>query len=428
MVRRSLRAAIALLPLLTAATAVAVAAEEPTLIVRDDKRRLEISEFSLDYHDGQVRARVTSARGGTIDGEGTWRQGRLHLQLTARDLAAEEADPWMLRAGPLPEATGKLSGEAALHWEPGQPVRIDASLKQDVGDIRWVGIHFHAPIESEGAILIGGGTVLQDLRTRAAEATFGDLGFKDVSCVVQLKEKQLRLEELRGRGYLSDWSGEVSIDFAESEHPFHVAMLAKDEPGEKLYEIKSSESDRALRLDHLDAAARVSGRWTGDDTWRDTLNGSGMVRVRGGEVVGSPILPAVWKALAGRVPLLKVPSLPKLIDHPNPLIDGHMSFEVNDGAIHSEDVDVKTGDYLIEGSAHLAFDGTIDAPLVVSLTQEGAERMITLVALPLPKSSLELGRIPVRVTGTWAEPEASAQVEKVPLSMLKMIFGYHLWP
>ncbi|MBW2373920.1 MAG: hypothetical protein JRF70_15430, partial [Deltaproteobacteria bacterium] len=74
------------------------------------------------------------------------------------------------------------------------------------------------------------------------------------------------------------------------------------------------------------------------------------------------------------------------------------------------------------------FDKTIDAALKVSLTQTGAERMITLVALPLPKSSLQMGRIPIRITGTWSKPEASADVERVPLSVLKMIFGYHLWP
>jgi len=419
-----LRAAIALLPLLAAAAT----AGEPALIVSDDKRQLEISRLSLDYRDGQIRAQVTSARGGTIEGEGTWREGLLHLQLTARDLAAEEVDPWMLRAGPLPEASGTLRGEATLHWEAGQPVRIDASLKQDAGKLDWVGMHFRAPIESEGVILIGGGTVLQNLRTRAAEVTLGDLEFEDLSCAVELKNKQLRLEDLRGHGYLSDWSGEVSIDFREPEHSFLVSLVAKDEPGGELYEFKSREGGPAARLDKLEAAVRVSGRWTGDDSWRNTLEGSGMILVHGGEVVGSPIIPAIWHALSSRVPLLKVPRLPKLIDHPNELIEGRMSFEVHDGAVHSEDVHAKTGDYVIDGSARLGFDKTIDAPLNVSLTQKGAERMITLVALPLPKSSLQLGRIPIRITGTWSKPEASADVERVPLSVLKMIFGYHLWP
>jgi hypothetical protein len=105
-----------------------------------------------------------------------------------------------------------------------------------------------------------------------------------------------------------------------------------------------------------------------------------------------------------------------------------MSFEVKDGAVHSEDIHVRTGDYGLDGSARLGFDKTIEAPLKVSLTQRGAERMITLVALPLPKSSLRLVQIPIRITGTWSKPEASANVERVPLSVLKMIFGYHLWP
>ena len=424
MVRRSLRATLGLLVLLIGGAAAA----QPALVMTDDKRRLEIATLSLEYEAGQVQARVTSARGGTLEAEGTWKEGLLALQFTAHDLDAETTEPWLLRTGPLPVASGTLAGAGTLRWKPGEPVRIEHSVTHTGGEIEWLGIRFRAPVQTQGEIIVGGGTRLKNLRVEAAEAMLGDLQFTTLNSVVQLKDKQVRLQKLRGRGYQADWSGEIEIDLKEPEPRFRVALVAEDVVGGESYEFAASEGSTVARLDSVEGGFRVTGRWTGDDTWRNTLQGSGMVRVRGGEIRGSPIIPAIWHALSSRVPLLKVPRLPKLIDHPNELIEGRMSFEVHDGAVHSEDVHAKTGDYVVDGSARLGFDKTIDAPLEVSLTQAGAERMITQVALPLPKSSLQLGKIPVRVTGTWSKPETSANVERVPLSVLKMLFGYHFWP
>jgi hypothetical protein len=423
-VGRSLRAALGLVVLLIGGAAAA----QPVLVMTDDKRRLEIASLSLEYEAGQVQARVTSARGGTLEAEGTWKEGLLALQFTAHDLDAETVEPWLLRAGPLPVASGTLTGTGTLRWKSGQPVRIEHSVTHSGGAIEWLGIRFGSPIQAQGDVVIGGGTRLENLRVEAAQAKLGDLEFSELNTVLQLKDKQLQLQKLRGRGYQADWSGDLEIDFSDSERSFRLALVAEDVVGGEPYEFSASGGSTVARLDSAEGGFRITGRWTGDDTWRNTLQGSGMARVRGGEIRGSPILPAVWHALASRVPLVKIPRLPKLLDNPNELIEGTMSFEVKDGAVHSEDIHVRTGDYVLDGSARLGFDKTIEAPLKVSLTQRGAERMITLVALPLPKSSLRLGQIPIRITGTWSKPEASADVERVPLSVLKMIFGYHLWP
>ncbi|MBW2373173.1 MAG: hypothetical protein JRF70_11610, partial [Deltaproteobacteria bacterium] len=53
------------------------AAAQPALVMTDDKRRLEIATLSLEYGAGQVQARVTSARGGRLEAEGTWKEGLL---------------------------------------------------------------------------------------------------------------------------------------------------------------------------------------------------------------------------------------------------------------------------------------------------------------------------------------------------------------
>jgi hypothetical protein len=424
MVRRGLSTALGLLSLLASAPAGA----QPVLLVSEDERRLEISSLSLDYRDGQVQAKLTFARGGTIEAQGSWRDRILQLELVASQLAAEETDPWLLRAGPPPLASGRLSGEATLRWEPGQPVRLDTTLGHDQGTLDWVGIHFRAPFQARGAILIGDGTTLRDLQIVTAQAKLGGLEFSDLACVVQLEDKQLRLEKLRGQGYGALWRGETEWDFRERTPRFRIALDVEDELAGESYEFAPSEAETGARIDRLTGGVRASGRWTGDETWRNTLQGSGLLLIRGGEVRGSPIMPAVWQALASRVPLLKLPRLSRRIIHPNELIEGRMSFELRDAAVHSEDVYVETGDFVAEGSARLGFDETIDAPLVVSLTQQGIERMFAQVALPLPRTSLQLGRIPVRVTGTWSEPEAKGDAGRVPRSVVRMIFGYAVLP
>jgi hypothetical protein len=105
-----------------------------------------------------------------------------------------------------------------------------------------------------------------------------------------------------------------------------------------------------------------------------------------------------------------------------------MSFEVRDAAVHTEDLYLETHDFVATGAGQLGLDESIDADLDIALTQAGVARMFTVVALPLPSSKVRLGRIPVRLTGNWSDPEASADVGRVPLSVIKMIFGYALLP
>ena len=187
MVRRSLRAALGLVVLLIGGAAAA----QPVLVMTDDKRRLEIASLSLEYEAGQVQARVTSARGGTLEAEGTWKEGLLALQFTAHDLDAETVEPWLLRAGPLPVASGTLTGTGTLRWKSGEPVRIEHSVTHTGGEIEWLGIRFRAPVQTQGEIIVGGGTRLKNLRVEAAEAMLGDLQFTTLNSVVHLKDKQV---------------------------------------------------------------------------------------------------------------------------------------------------------------------------------------------------------------------------------------------
>ncbi len=412
--------------------AAGAASGDPVLVVREGGREARLAGVQLSLEAGRVAARLAFPNEGQLTVRGSLAGGDLDLDVAA-DRLPPETLPFLLRTGPTPRCEGELSGRAKVSGRADQRIRVELDATLPEGWLEWIGLRFSAPLHAEGTLELIGPTLV-DLRVAAAAAERRHataerpiVEAKELAGRVRYERQVLTIQDLTGAAFEGDWQAGLRMDFGHTPRPFSVDARVESEPNGMLVDLRTDQ--RSPLLGHFDAVEgtlRLEGLWT--DDWTQTLSGGGRVRIRGGRLQGSPILPAVWNGLVEQVPLGLGQPVPEFDPSETEIVEGTSTFRVEDGAIHVEEGETQTLDYVARGRGLIRFDTTLDLDGHISLTARGLQRMFTMTSLPGPRVPVDLGWIPMRVTGTLAEPRARAAIARLPVRAARSLFGHILRP
>jgi hypothetical protein len=108
----------------------------------------------------------------------------------------------------------------------------------------------------------------------------------------------------------------------------------------------------------------------------------------------------------------------------NPFSKLEQVFQLSGAGLTADRVTLITDDYQLAGAGAITFDGELNYDTKVKLTARGTQKILTVVALPIPGSShVTLPAVPVRVTGTVTKPEISPEVSGLSAEPFRAIGG-----
>ncbi len=205
---------------------------------------------------------------------------------------------------------------------------------------------------------------------------------------------RIQFADLRFTAAGAPWqgSGEVGLDAPPRIDGTLAVKRANPDAVLAMVGIKAPTLDP----DGLDLSLRA--RSTLDDTWRQALQGSGSLALRGGYLASTALLRAIFVAV--------VPSR-TLRDGgtPNRLTSLTQTFTLADGLIHTDDLTVDSDDYDLTAAGTIGLEGQLDLYGRVTLTPHGIKKVFALGAVPIPGSSLlSLPVIPARFEGNLDNP------------------------
>lgn len=390
---------------------------------------LELSSLELRIAGSALEARAVLAAGGRLEARGTLGEAGIEAAVEALSVDAASALPWLLRAGPRPAAEGVLAGGFSLRGPLRGPLALEGRLELVSGSVAWAALRLDAPVRFAGRVVfLGQPIALSDVQILAPRVQVDELVGREVEARLAYRGRTLDVDALRFHAFDAAWLQRGRVWF-EEEPRFDLAIDAHSAPDAELFAV--TPGDKVFgRFESFEGGLRVRGRWTGRDTWLATLEGDGTLRLRGGRLERSAILPAIWNALAGRVPLLKLPRLPRLLDRGPRVEELTSSFRLAESALHTSDLVLRTEDFRLTGHGTLGLDASLALDGRVALTQRGVERMFAMTTLPIPKTRLSLPALPVRIGGTLDDVQVEVDASRVAraplLAVLKAPFSLPL--
>lgn len=227
----------------------------------------------------------------------------------------------------------------------------------------------------------------------AAAASYAMLNGTHPSARLDFGPDRIHLVELGFTTAGAPWqcSGTIDLDapsidgsvaFARADPDAVLALMGWKAPG--------------LDPDGFDLS--LSARAPLTAAWRQGLQGSGTMALRGGYLTSTGLLRAVVAAI--------VPTR-SLRDGgpPNRLTSLTQSFTLGDGRVRTQNLTVDSDDYDLTAAGSFGYDASLDLTGRITLTPNGIKKIFALSAVPIPGSNLwSLPPIPARIDGTLEKP------------------------
>ncbi len=251
----------------------------------------------------------------------------------------------------------------------------------------------------------------------APEATYLGQPLTDLDVTIAYGPRVLRLQPARfavhgGRGVVD---GTVTFDGGPT---FALSIQAADV---RLASISASTPVTMRGI--VGGTVRLVARGDSFAAWQPTLDGSGTVTVRDGQMPGFNLLDALARAMLGVFSF--VPGARNVsLAGSNPFDRFEHVFRLTGDGITEDTVTLETRDYRLTGRGGITFDGTTRFDTRVSLTATGTQKLLTVVALPIPGgSAVKLPGIPVKVTGKLGALRIVPDVTGITLSPFRALGG-----
>lgn len=299
-----------------------------------------------------------------------------------------------LDAGPRSQ-DAVASFTAAVQRPHRDGATVDVGVQLTRGRFLFDDLTVVAPARGTGTVRLQGSRwSVADGHASAAAASYAWIRATQASAGLDFDADHIQFADLRATLAGASWQGSGRIDLSSPPRIDGAVAVTRADPDTLL--ALAGVNAPTLDPDGLDLDLRARGALA--PGWRQDLEGSGRLALRGGTLNSTALLRAVVAAI--------VPSrLLRDAGSPNHLRQLTMTFTLGAGSARTEDLRTTSDDYDLSGAGAIGLDGSIDLDSRVTLTPNGIKKIFALSAVPLPGSSmLSLPTIPVRIDGTLADP------------------------
>jgi uncharacterized protein involved in outer membrane biogenesis len=256
---------------------------------------------------------------------------------------------------------------------------------------------------------------------RASEAIYARRKLTDFRAVLSYDDPMLQLDEARFEAHGGRWHMDGTVTFSDGPS-FALGVATEDVVVEDLIaSVATSWEPNALR-GILDGEVKLLARGNDLADWEKTLEGSGHLTVRKGQMPSFNLMETVTRAVLGALPSIVPGKRDVSFGGHNAFERFEEGFQMHGGRIHTDNLSLLTDDYVLTGQGSLGLDGTVDYATRVALTAKGTQKVIAVAALPIPGSTrIKFPSVPVNVTGRIGAPRIRADVSGISSSaeMLK---------
>ena len=302
-------------------------------------------------------------------------------------LAALDAGPRSDRAGATVDLT--------LHRPREAPASADVAIQLTRGRFLFQDLTVTSPAHGTATVRVDGPRwSVERGVVSAAAASYSVIHATQASARLGFDPDRITFAELRATAAGAPWQGSGRIDLSSPARIDGSVAVKRADPDAVLQMLGIKA--QTLDPDGLDLS--LTARTPLDATWRQALQGSGTLALRGGYLESTALLRSIVAAIVPARALREGGT-------PNRLTSLTQSFTLADGRVHTNDLTVDSNDYDLTASGTIGFDGQLNLDGRVTLTPNGIKKMFALSSVPIPGSGvLSLPTIPARFAGTLENP------------------------
>jgi hypothetical protein len=271
---------------------------------------------------------------------------------------------------------------------------------------------------ASGRLRPGDALELQRGALAADTARFRQLSGRDVAASFQVRDGVVEISDLR---LTAGPAGQVSLrGRLQPGHPLKLNVDATLSDLDVL-QLAAGRNDPLPTL--VSGRVEVHGAWTGEPNWLAPLSGSGRVEARGGSMLGATLLPAIAGALVAAVPGSGL--LPSRGRPPRETLleSATGTFAIRGGRLHTDDIQIVTGDYRVRGAGRMSHDLSLRLDGEAVLTSSGISLLGGLLRTSGLSHALRMPAIPIQIRGTLTQPVVSANVTSLPMATVRGLLG-----
>jgi hypothetical protein len=354
------------------------------------------------------------------DGHGTGYA--IDFSATASSLDANTVLSYLaavIPGGGSAHAQGEVDGSLSIAGTVGAELTGKASLTQSTGSAVWDDVALAAPLSlsaqfkaADGAIAISQGQL------GVAQVAANPVIAQALAAGFTYADGVLQLTSARASAFGGTWSQTGSVTLSDPPR-FDITMRADHVGCAALLSVVTGEQPQ-FGCDRLSAEAAVHGPWTGAGTVAESAEGNGRIDMQGGTIPSSSIIGAMWDAIVPRAGLSRQR---RGMGAPTRIAKLTESFVLRGGRMHTSDLSLVTDDYTVTGSGNIGLNGSLDLDTEVALSPGGVAKLLTMAALPIPSEVPHLPPIRTRISGTIGSPTIRPQVEQLPFTLVRGLFG-----
>jgi hypothetical protein len=380
-----------------------------------------ILRISLDGPDG-ARLEVDAIVEPPAPGE-TLADAAFEAEVRGSSLGSDSALLYLLFGLPIRNPGGVFDIRGTLSGRLPRNFAGRARIDVMTGFVDGWGIRVAAPMSLEASFAVENGKFsMHQAHLAAPAAHFAGYDSEKTAAVFDWELHHLRVESLDFDAYGGVWTSRGSVSFTG------VPAFSLEAEADRVAfrELASEQVDADVEggFETLAGDVKLDGEWTGPDSWRRSLRGSGRVELSGGEIDDSPITRSLFAAVFGKGPVVSRLGEDGDEAAPTRLEQLDASFVVRDGRAVTEDLRMATSDYRMQGKGSVGLDGSLSLDTEVALEPHGIRKLYLLAAVPFRKpGSGTLPAVPVQVSGTLEDPRVAPDVTGLSLTPFRVLFG-----
>jgi hypothetical protein len=344
-------------------------------------------------------------------------------EVRGRSLESDRDLLYLLFGLPIRNPGGVFDIEGSVSGRIADAVEGRATIDVPAGFVDGWGIRLATPVRLAASFEVKNGEFsMHRARLDAPGAGFAGYAAETTEAVFDWAEDELQVEKLDFDAYGGAWTAGGRVSFAGT--PTFSSEIRADRVAFRELAAAVAGEDVEESFETASGEANLRGDWTGPDSWQGTLTGSGRLQLAGGQIESSPVMRSLFEAAFGKIPGVSHLSGGERSEPPTKLESLVASFTLRDARAFTEDLDLSTSAYRMEGKGSLGFDGSLQLSTRVALTARGVDEVYRWASIPFGKrGDNALPAVPVHVNGTIGDPQIVPDLTGLSLAPFRALFG-----